>query len=43
MGTYESKSGRRDQTIYVRVRADDAQRVAEILTENNFSVVAIHE
>jgi acetoin utilization protein AcuB len=42
MGTYEGESGRKDQTIYVRVRADDAQRVAEMLTENNFSVIAIH-
>jgi acetoin utilization protein AcuB len=43
MGTYEGASGRKDQTIYVRVRADDAQRVAEMLTENNFSVIAIHQ
>jgi acetoin utilization protein AcuB len=43
MGTYEGESDRKDQTVYVRVRADDARRVAEMLTENNFRVIAIHQ
>jgi acetoin utilization protein AcuB len=42
MGTYEGERGRKDQTVYVRVRTDDAQRVAEMLIENNFNVIAIH-
>jgi acetoin utilization protein AcuB len=43
MGSYEGEGNRRDQTIYVRVRADDARQIADMLTENGFTVVAIHQ
>jgi acetoin utilization protein AcuB len=43
MGTYEGAGDRRDQIFYVRVRAADARRVADMLTENDFTVVAIHQ
>lgn len=43
MGSYESEADREARTIYVRVRAEDARRVADMLTENDFTVVAIHQ
>ena len=42
MGTYEGEGARRDQILYVRVRAEDSRRVADMLSENGFSVIAIH-
>jgi acetoin utilization protein AcuB len=42
MGTYEGEGDRRNQVVYVRVRAENARRIADMLTENNFAVVAIH-
>lgn len=44
MGTYregELASGPR-QVVYVRLRSADANRVARMLTEQNFTVLAIH-
>ncbi len=43
MGTYESEGARKDQTFYVRVRTADARAVANMLSENGFAVVAIHQ
>ncbi len=43
MGTYEGEGERRDQTFYVRVRASDARQIANMLSENGFAVVAIHQ
>ncbi len=43
MGTYESEQGRNDQTIYLRVRTEDARRTADMLTNQGFKVVAIHQ
>jgi acetoin utilization protein AcuB len=42
MGTYQGEGDRRNQVVYVRVRAENARRIADLLTENNFAVVAIH-
>jgi CBS domain-containing protein len=42
MGTYEGEGDRRNQVVYVRVRAENARRIADMLTENNFAVLAIH-
>ena len=41
MGTY--KGDRKGQTVYVRVRSDDAKRIAGMLNRNNFTVVGIHQ
>lgn len=41
MGSYEGEGA--DKVIYVRVRAEDAHRVADMLTQNDFSVLAIHQ
>jgi len=43
MGAYqdEGKEGRRTVT-YLRLRCDDANRVARMLTEKNYNVLAIH-
>jgi acetoin utilization protein AcuB len=43
MGTYEGERDRRDQVFYVRVRTEDARRVADMLTEKDFTVIAIHQ
>lgn len=43
MGTYEGEGNRKDQIVYIRVRTEDARRVADLLTEQGFSVVAIHQ
>lgn len=44
MGTYkeEPKEGR-GQVMYLRVRSDDARKVADMLTDKNYTVVAIHQ
>lgn len=42
MGTYEGEEGRSGQTIYLRVRTEDARRTADMLTDQGFKVVAIH-
>jgi acetoin utilization protein AcuB len=43
MGSYEGAKGRKDQIVYVRVRTEDARRTADMLTEQGFTVVAIHQ
>ncbi len=43
MGSYQGEGDRRDQIVYVRVRAEDARRTADMLTDNGFTVVAIHQ
>jgi acetoin utilization protein AcuB len=43
MGTYEGEGDRKDQIFYVRVRTEDARRIADMLTEQGFIVVAIHQ
>jgi len=43
MGSYEGEGDRRDQIVYVRVRTEDARRTADMLTDNGFAVVAIHQ
>ncbi len=43
MGTYEGEGGRKDQIFYLRVRTEDARRIANMLTEQGFTVVAIHQ
>ncbi|MGO9059638.1 MAG: CBS domain-containing protein [Candidatus Binataceae bacterium] len=43
MGSYEGEAGRKDQIVYVRVRTEDARRTADMLTNNGFTVVAIHQ
>jgi acetoin utilization protein AcuB len=43
MGTYEGEGGRVDQIFYLRVRTEDARRTADMLTEQGFTVVAIHQ
>jgi len=43
MGSYEGEGDRRDQIVYVRVRTEDARRTADMLTNNGFTVVAIHQ
>jgi len=43
MGTYEGEAGRKDQIVYVRVRTGDARRTADMLTDQGFTVVAIHQ
>jgi acetoin utilization protein AcuB len=44
MGTYQDEldSGPR-QVLYLRLRSADANRVARMLTEQNFTVLAIHQ
>ena len=42
MGTYAGENDRRDQVFYIRVRAEDAREIANLLTEKGFTVVAIH-
>jgi len=43
MGAYDGAEGDSEsRVIYVRVRAEDARRIANRLTENDFSVLAIH-
>jgi len=41
MGSY--KGGHKGQTVYVRVRSDDAKRIAGMLDKNNFIVLGIHQ
>jgi len=43
MGSYEGEGDRKDQIVYVRVRTEDARRTADMLTNNGFTVVAIHQ
>ncbi len=43
MGSYEGAEGRRDQVVYVRIRTEDARRTADMLTDQGFTVVAIHQ
>jgi len=43
MGTYENEGDRGGRIFYIRVRTEDAGRVADMLTENDFTVVAIHQ
>ena len=43
MGTYEGEGSRKDQIVYVRVRTEDARRTADMLTDQGFTVVAIHQ
>jgi acetoin utilization protein AcuB len=43
MGSYEGESGRKDQIVYVRVRTENARRTADMLTDQGFTVVAIHQ
>ena len=43
MGTYAGEGDRKDQTFYLRVRTEDARRTADMLTEQGFTVVAIHQ
>lgn len=43
MGSYEGERDRKDQIFYLRVRTEDARRTARMLTEQGFSVVAIHQ
>lgn len=42
MGTYAGDGVSGHQTFYLRIRTDDARRIAQMLTENGFNVVAIH-
>jgi acetoin utilization protein AcuB len=44
MGTYHDRleSGPRE-VLYVRLRSADANRVARMLTEQNFTILAIHQ
>jgi acetoin utilization protein AcuB len=41
MGTYDG-GNRGGRVFYVRVRSEDARGIADMLTENNFNVIAIH-
>lgn len=43
MGTYEGEGDRKDQIFYLRVRSEDARRTAHMLTDQGFTVVAIHQ
>jgi len=43
MGTYAGEEDRKDQIFYLRVRTEDARRTADMLTEQGFTVVAIHQ
>jgi acetoin utilization protein AcuB len=43
MGTYAGEGDRKDQIFYLRVRTEDARRTADMLTEQGFTVVAIHQ
>jgi acetoin utilization protein AcuB len=43
MGSYEGETDGEAKIIYVRVRSEDAQRIADMLKDNDFSVVAIHQ
>lgn len=43
MGTYEGEGSRKGQIVYIRVRTEDARRIADMLTDQGFSVVAIHQ
>jgi acetoin utilization protein AcuB len=43
MGTYEGEGDRKDQIFYLRLRTEDARRTADMLTEQGFTVVAIHQ
>jgi acetoin utilization protein AcuB len=43
MGTYEGEGDRKDQIFYLRVRTEDARRTADMLTDQGFTVVAIHQ
>jgi acetoin utilization protein AcuB len=43
MGTYEGEEDRKDQIFYLRVRTENARRTADMLTEQGFTVVAIHQ
>jgi acetoin utilization protein AcuB len=42
MGTYESRGDSGKQLVYVRVRAENADRIADMLTDNDFTVAGIH-
>ncbi len=41
MGTYDRD--RKKPVVYIRVRTEDAKRVANMLTEQGFSVLSIHQ
>ncbi len=43
MGTYEGDRERQGKIFYLRVRTEDARRIADMLTEQGFSVIAIHQ
>lgn len=43
MGTYEGAKDRKHQIFYLRVRTEDARRTADMLTDQGFTVVAIHQ
>jgi len=43
MGTYEGEGDRKDQIFYLRIRTEDARRTADMLTDQGFTVVAIHQ
>jgi acetoin utilization protein AcuB len=42
-GSYEGAEDRKDQIVYVPVRIEDARRTADMLTDQGFSVIAIHQ
>jgi acetoin utilization protein AcuB len=43
MGTYEGAGDTGDRAFYLRVRTADARKIARMLSDNGFSVVAIHQ
>jgi len=43
MGTYEGSGSRKDQIVYLRVRTENARGAADMLTDQGFTVVAIHQ
>jgi len=43
MGAYPGEGDRKDQIFYLRVRTEDARRTGDMLTEQGFTVVAIHQ
>jgi len=43
MGTYAGEGDRRRRVFYIRVRAEDAHMVANLLAEKGFTVIAIHQ
>jgi acetoin utilization protein AcuB len=43
MGSYATQGDQPERTVYIRVRSADAREVADVLTDNGFEVVAIHD